>query len=192
MDDGLARLPKEPAERLARPFTQFLRIEALAGVVLLDSTLLALLLSNTPWSAQFVAFWEVPAGLRLGGIEFSRSLRHWINDGLMTLFFFVIALKLKRELALGELRNPRMAALLVAAALGGMVVPASLFLLLVGGGPGARGWGTVMSPDTAFVIGCLTVLGSRIPQSLRLSCSLSRSSTTSAPFWSSRSARAER
>ena len=114
MNDSLARLPKEPADWLARPFTRFLRIEALAGVVLLVSTLLALVLSNTAWSAQFLAFWEVSAGFRLGGIEFSRSLRHWINDGLMTLFFFVIALELKRELALGELRSPRMAALPVA------------------------------------------------------------------------------
>jgi NhaA family Na+:H+ antiporter len=147
---------------------RFLRIEAMAGVVLLLSTLLALVLSNTAWSEQFLAFWEMHAGFTLGGLEFSRSLKHWVNDGLMTLFFFVIALELKRELVLGELRNPRMAALPVAAALGGMVVPAGLFLLLVGGGPGASGWGTVMSTDTAFVIGCLAILGSRVPQSLRL------------------------
>jgi NhaA family Na+:H+ antiporter len=108
------------------------------------------------------------AGFTLGEIEISRSLKHWINDGLMTFFFFVIALELKRELVLGELRNPRMAALPVAAALGGMAVPAALFLLLVSGGPGASGWGTVMSTDTAFVVGCLALLGSRVPQSLRL------------------------
>ncbi|HEX5103863.1 MAG TPA: Na+/H+ antiporter NhaA [Pirellulaceae bacterium] len=168
MNDGLTRLPREPADRLTRPFMRFLRIEAMAGVVLLLSTFLALALSNTAWSAQFLAFWEMHAGFTLGGLEFSRSLKHWINDGLMTLFFFVIALELKRELVLGELRNPRMAALPVAAALGGMVVPAGLFLLLVRGGPGASGWGTVMSTDTAFVIGCLAILGSRVPQSLRL------------------------
>lgn len=171
---------------------RFLRVEAMAGVVLLLSTLVALVLSNTAWSEQFLAFWEMHAGLTLGGLEFSRSLKHWVNDGLMTLFFFVIALELKRELVLGELRNPRMAALPVAAALGGMVVPAGLFLLLVGGGPGASGWGTVMSTDTAFVIGCLAILGSRVPQSLRLFLlSLSRFSTTSAPFSLSRSAMAE-
>lgn len=147
---------------------QFLRIEAMAGVVLLFSTLLALMLSNSAWSGKFLAFWEMHAGFTLGGLEFSRSLKHWVNDGLMTLFFFVIALELKRELVLGELRNPRVAVLPVAAALGGMVVPAGLFLLLVGGGAGASGWGTVMSTDTAFVIGCLAILGSRIPQSLRL------------------------
>jgi NhaA family Na+:H+ antiporter len=168
MSDGLALRPSEPADRLTRPFIRFLRIEAMAGVVLLLSALIALVLSNTVWSAQFLSFWEMHAGFTIGGLEFSRSLKHWINDGLMTLFFFVIALELKRELVLGELRSPRMAALPVAAAFGGMVVPAGLFLLLVGDEPGVSGWGTVMSTDTAFVIGCLAILGSRVPQSLRL------------------------
>lgn len=167
MNDSLSRLPREPADRLTKPFMRFLRIEATAGIILLLSTLLALGLANTAWSPSFLAFWEMPAGVRLGDIGIYRSLKHWINDGLMT-FFFVIALELKRELVLGELRNPRMAALPVAAALGGMAAPAGIYLLLVGGGPGASGWGTVMSTDTAFVIGCLALLGSRVPGSLRL------------------------
>src|SRR6187200_90659 len=120
MNDSDARLPREPADRLTRPFMRFVRIEAMAGIVLLLTTLLALALANTAWSAQFLAFWEMHAGFTLGGLEFSRSLKHWINDGLMTLFFFIIALELKRELVLGELRNPRVAALPIAAALGGM------------------------------------------------------------------------
>ncbi|MGO4625132.1 Na+/H+ antiporter NhaA [Ensifer sp. 2YAB10] len=168
MNDSLSRLPREPADRLTKPFMRFLRIEATAGIVMLLSTLLALGLANIAWSSSFLALWEMPAGVRVGDIEISRSLKHWINDGLMTLIFFVIALELKRELVLGELRNPRIAALPVAAAFGGMAVPAGLFSLLVGGGPGASGWTTVMSTDTAFVIGCLAVLGSRIPGSLRL------------------------
>ena len=86
----------------------------------------------------------------------------------MTLFFFLVALELKRELVLGELSHPRMAALSIAAALGGMLVPAVLYLLLQWGQPGQQGWGTVMATDTAFVIGCLALLGSRIPQSLRV------------------------
>lgn len=110
----------------------------------------------------------MPLGVRVGTIEFSRSLKHWINDGLMTFFFFIVALELKREVVLGELRNPRMAALSLAAALGGMAIPAGLYLLLARDGPGAQGWGVVMATDTAFVIGCLAILGSRIPQSLRL------------------------
>lgn len=168
MSDSLAQLPKEPADWLTQPFMRFLRIEAMAGVVLLLSTLLALALANTPWSTSFLAFWDMPVGVRLGPLEISRSLKHWINDGLMTLFFFVIALELKRELVLGELRDPRVAALPVAGALGGMAAPAGVFLLLIGSGPGASGWGVVMSTDTAFVVGCLAVLGSRIAESLRL------------------------
>jgi NhaA family Na+:H+ antiporter len=168
MSESLSQLPKELADRFTKPFTRFLHIEAMAGVVLLFTTFLTLAIANTSWSDLFLALWDMPAGLRLGGLDISRSLKHWINDGLMTFFFFVIALELKRELVLGELRNPRIAALPVAAALGGMVVPAGLFLFIVGNGEGAGGWGTVMSTDTAFVIGCLALLGSRVPESLRL------------------------
>jgi NhaA family Na+:H+ antiporter len=168
MGDGRTRLPEVPADWLTRPLMRFLRIESVAGAVLLLSTLLALVLSNAAWSSQFIAMWEIHAGFRWGDIEFSRSLRSWINDALMTLFFFVIALELKRELVLGELRDRRMAALPLAAAFGGMVAPVGLYLLLIRGGPGASGWGAVISTDTAFVIGCLAALGSRIPQSLRL------------------------
>lgn len=168
MNSNLAQLPKEPADLFTRPLTRFLRIEAMAGPILLVCTIVALVLSNTAWSTQFLGFWETKAGFSVGGMEFVRSLKHWINDGLMTLFFFVVALELKRELVLGELRDPRRAAFPLAAALGGMVVPAGLFLLLVGDEPGASGWGTVMSTDTAFVIGCLAILGARLPHSLRL------------------------
>ncbi|WP_454916812.1 Na+/H+ antiporter NhaA [Xanthobacter sediminis] len=147
---------------------RFLRIEAMAGAALLLATLIALLVSNSPWSEPFLSIWHTPVGLQIGDIVFSRSLQHWINDGLMTLFFFVVALELKREMVLGELQNFRTAALSLAAALGGMAVPAGLFLLLLGGGEGGRGWGVVMATDTAFVIGALAVLGSRIPLSLRL------------------------
>jgi NhaA family Na+:H+ antiporter len=129
---------------------------------------LALGLSNSSWSAPFHSFWEVPAGFHLGAVEVSRTLKHWINDGLMTLFFFLVALELKREIVRGELRRPRTAALPLAAALGGMVAPAAHFMLLAPGGREASGWGTVMATDTAFVIGCLALLGSRVPHSLRL------------------------
>jgi NhaA family Na+:H+ antiporter len=162
------QLPKELVDRLTTPFAWFLRIEAAGGAVLLLFTVAALLLSNSPWAHFFEHTWETPIGLQLGSLEFVRSLREWINDGLMTLFFFLVALELKRELVLGELNNPRMAALSIAAALGGMLVPAALYLMLQSGQPGQHGWGTVMATDTAFVIGCLTLLGSRIPQGLRV------------------------
>ena len=168
MNDSLSGLPRVPADGLTKPFMRFLRIEAMAGAVLLLSAILALTLANSALSVPFLALWDIHAGINVGGLEISRSLKHWINDGLMTLFFFVIALELKRELVLGELRDPRAALLPIAAAIGGMVVPVSVFVLIVGGGPGASGWGTVMSTDTAFVIGCLAVLGPRIPETLRL------------------------
>ena len=164
----ITRLPKELVDRLTRPFARFLRVEAAGGAILLLFTVAALVLSNSPWAEPFLAAWETPVGLRIGAFEFGRSVQDWINDGLMTLFFFLVALELKRQLVLGELNNPRMAALSIAGALGGMLVPAALYLLLQSGQPGATGWGTVMATDTAFVIGCLALLGSRIPQSLRV------------------------
>jgi NhaA family Na+:H+ antiporter len=112
--------------------------------------------------------WETQIGFQVGAWDFARTLRDWINDGLMTLFFFLVSLELKRELVLGELRSPRMAALSISAALGGMLVPAALYLTIQGGQSGQHGWGTVMATDTAFVIGCLALLGSRIPQALRV------------------------
>jgi NhaA family Na+:H+ antiporter len=147
---------------------RFLRIEAVAGAALLLSTVVAMVLANTGWSASFLALWHQPVGLTFAGATFERSLQHWINDGLMTLFFFLIALELKRELVLGELRKRRHIVLPFAAAVGGMVIPAGFFLLLASGPEADRGWGTVMSTDTAFVAGCLALLGRRVPPSLRV------------------------
>jgi NhaA family Na+:H+ antiporter len=163
-----ARLPRELVDWLTRPFARFLRIEAGGGAVLLLFAIAALALSNSPWARLFLDAWETRVGVQIGTLEFARSLRGWINDGLMTLFFFLVALELKRELVLGELNNPRMAALSIAAALGGMLVPVALYLMLQSGQPGRHGWGAVMATDTAFVIGCLALLGSRVPQSLRV------------------------
>ncbi len=168
MRDNLDHLPREIADRFTKPFLRFVRIESAAAAILLVFTLAALALSNSSWSGDFNDLWETPIGFHLGAFELSRSLKHWINDGLMTLFFFVVALELKRELVLGELTNRRVAALSLAGALGGMLVPAAFFVVLQHGAPGAHGWGTVMATDTAFLVGCLAVLGSRIPQSLRL------------------------
>jgi NhaA family Na+:H+ antiporter len=168
VDTGLDRLPGELVDWLAKPFASFLRIEAAGGAILLVVTIAALVLSNSPWADHFLTFWELPVGIRIGSLEAARSLRDWINDALMTLFFFVVALELKRELVLGELRNPRMAALSIAAAAGGMLVPAAIYAVMQWGQEGAHGWGIAMATDTAFVIGCLAVLGRRIPQSLRV------------------------
>ena len=168
MDQDSADLPPEIADRFTRPFSRFLKIKAAAGGMLLLATFAALILSNSTWSTPFLAFWETPIGLHFGSLDVTRSLRHWINDGLMTLFFFAVALELKRALVLGELRILRVAALSFAGALGGMLVPVCLYLALMTSQPGMHGWGTVVATDTAFVIGCLALLGSRIPPSLRL------------------------
>jgi NhaA family Na+:H+ antiporter len=167
-DDDRPQLPGELIDWLKRPVARFLRIEAAAGSILLLFTVVALLVSNSPWGNAFLAMWEIPVGIGIGELEFSRSIREWINDALMTLFFFLVALELKRELVLGELRKPRTAALSIVAALGGMLVPAAIYWSLQSGEAGQHGWGTVMATDTAFVIGCLALLGKRIPQSLRV------------------------
>lgn len=162
------QLPAEIADWVTKPFARFFKIAVAAAAMLLVATAAALILANSGWSTQFSALWETPLGLSFGSFEFSRSVRHWINDGLMTLFFFVVALELKRELVLGELRHVRTAALSLAGALGGMLAPACLFLTLMHGRAGVNGWGTVTATDTAFALGCLALLGSRVPPSLRL------------------------
>jgi len=163
-----AVLPREPIHRLTRPLRRFLHIEAASGVVLLSCALVALGLANSAFSASFLAFWKTPIGLSLGAFELTHPLKHWINDGLMAIFFFLIGLEVKREIAVGELREPRQAALPVAAALGGMVIPAGIYLALQMGHPGQRGWGIPMATDIAFVVGCMAILGRRIPAALRV------------------------
>lgn len=162
------RLPRVAIDGVAQSFARFLRVETAAGGVLLACTLVALLVANSPWSDVYLRSWQVPVRVSVGPWTWGRSVQEWINDGAMTLFLFLVALELKRELVLGELRNPRMAAFSIAAALGGMVVPAVVFLMLMWNLPGEQGWGTVMATDTAFVLGALALLGSRIPETLRV------------------------
>jgi NhaA family Na+:H+ antiporter len=161
-------LPKEPVDAVIGPFKRFLHIESASGIVLLTTTITALALVNSPFAEDFLAFWKKKVGLTFGTFQLYHSLQHWINDGLMTIFFFVIGLEIKRELVLGELRDLRQAALPIAAAIGGMIVPAGIYLALQYGAPGQRGWGIPMATDIAFVVGCLAVLGSRVPHSLRV------------------------
>jgi Na+:H+ antiporter, NhaA family len=162
------RLPVEPIDRVVEPFVRFLHVESASGVVLLLVTLVALVLANSAASESFLALWKTPIGFYVGGFEMHYSLKHWINDGLMVIFFFVVGLEVKRELVLGELRDLRAAILPIAAALGGMVAPAILYLVFQWGEAGQRGWGIPMATDIAFVIGCLAVLGPRVPSSLRI------------------------
>jgi NhaA family Na+:H+ antiporter len=165
---GQIALPEKPIRRLTVPLERFMHVEAASGIVLLAATIIALVLANSVWSSGFLGFWKTEMGFTLGGFDMHHSLQHWINDGLMAIFFFVIGLEVKRELVIGELRDPRRAALPIVAALGGMAAPAAIYLALEAGGPGARGWGIPMATDIAFVVGCMAILGSRVPNGLRV------------------------
>lgn len=154
--------------RWVRPIVQFLRVESASGIVLLVCTLTALGLANSPWSAAFHQFWQTRVALTIGAFELSKPLLLWINDGLMTIFFFVVGLEIKRELVMGELRDARKAALPVLAAVGGMVVPAGIYLGLQAGQPGEPGWGIPMATDIAFVVGFLALFGRRVPLGLKV------------------------
>lgn len=166
----LPRLPDAPIDRITRPFIRFLHIEAASGVVLLLAAVTALWVANgDPVMARaFMDFWKTEVGFQFGSFQMVHKLQHWINDGLMVIFFFVIGLEVKRELVLGELRDPRRAALPIAAALGGMLVPAALYLSVQMGEKGESGWGIPMATDIAFVVGCMAILGKRFPHPLRV------------------------
>ncbi len=151
-----------------RPLVRFMQIEAAGGLVLLACTVLALILANSPWSIQFAEIWQTRVGFTIGGFELYKPLLLWINDGLMTIFFFVVGLEIKREIVYGELQDPRKAALPAAAALGGMLLPGAIYLLVHGEGPGRSGWGIPMATDIAFVVGFLALLGSRVPFGLKI------------------------
>jgi NhaA family Na+:H+ antiporter len=167
--DELSRLGEgRPVDRLLRPLLRFLKIESSSGAVLLACTVAALVLANSPWSAAYAAFWQTPVRVGAGSFELNKPLLLWINDGLMTLFFFVVGLEIKRELVAGELSDPRKALLPVVAALGGMVVPAGVYLLFQWGQPTWVGWGIPMATDIAFVVGFLALLGPRVPHGLKV------------------------
>ena len=152
--------PKSMLER-------FVHSETSGSVLLFGATVVALVWANSPWSASYFALWKIP--LRIGRLPlFSMDLHHWIDDGLMVLFFLVVGLEIKREIAKGELSSLRQATLPIMAALGGMIVPALLYFALNQSGPGARGWGIPMATDIGFAIGVLALLGKRIPSSLRV------------------------
>jgi NhaA family Na+:H+ antiporter len=157
-----------PADRLLAPFRAFAGSSASSGVVLLGAAAAALLLANSPLAGWWADLWHTELAIRVGPIEQADTLLHWVNDGLMALFFLVVGLEIKRELLVGELSSRRTAALPVVAAIGGAVVPAAIFLALVQGQPAARGWGVPMATDIAFALGVLALLGDRIPLGLRI------------------------
>jgi Na+:H+ antiporter, NhaA family len=160
-----------PAQRrtsFIRPLTDFLSAEASGGIVVVLAAVVAMVWANSPWKASYQALWSTDFGATLGRFRFSMDLRHWVNDGLMTIFFFVVGLEIKRELVEGELRDRRKAITPVVAAVGGMVVPALIFLAWTAGTPQARGWGIPMATDIALAVGLLTLAGPRIPPGAKL------------------------
>ncbi len=147
--------------------SEFVSVEALGGAVLLAATVAAFVWANVA-SGSYEALWHRHLTVGSGAFTVSEDLRHWVNDGLMTLFFFVVGLEIKREVVCGELRDPRTASLPVLAAFGGMAAPALLYFAVNRGGSGADGWAIPMATDIAFAVVLLTALGSRVPQPLKL------------------------
>lgn len=154
--------------RILRPFQEFIRLESAAGLILLFCTVLALVLANSPLRQYYASFWQTEISIGVDGAFLTKSLLHWINDGLMCIFFFVVGLEIKRELIVGELASFKRAAFPVLAALGGMIVPALIYAVFNTGTPNLRGWGIPMATDIAFSLGILTVLGSRVPHQLKI------------------------
>lgn len=151
-----------------RPFQQFVETGSIGGIILLATTAVALVWANSPWAESYVHFWEQKLVIGPAGRPLEMSLHHWINDALMAVFFLLVGLEIKRELMVGELASPRQAALPIMGALGGMVVPALLYTLINGGGPGSAGWGIPMATDIAFALGIITLLGPRVPIGLKV------------------------
>jgi Na+:H+ antiporter, NhaA family len=162
------RTVRMPFGRYLPPMgVEFVYVEALGGIILLLATVAALLWANVDLRS-YAEVWRTDLTLGIGRVSITEDLRHWVNDGLMTIFFFVIGIEVKRELVRGELRDPRTASLPIVAAIGGMIVPAAIFATVNLGGSGARGWGIPMATDLAFAIAVLALLGDRVPRSVSL------------------------
>jgi len=163
-----ARSDRRIPRTALRPLQHFLDTEASGGIVLLAAAVVALVWANSPWAASYDRVWHTELTIGIGDWSITEDVRHWINDALMAIFFFVVGLEIKRELVVGELRDPRSAALPVFAALGGMVAPALIYVAINAGGPGADGWGIPVATDIAFAVGLIAIAGRGLPSSVRL------------------------
>lgn len=162
-------LPPAPIDPAINRVKRFLAIESASGVLLLVAAAVALGIANSPWAEAYMAFWNTHLRIALGPWAIDESLLHWVNDGLMTVFFFVIGLEIKREIVDGELSDPRKASLPLMAAIGGMAVPALVYVMLIGSDENAKsGWGIPMATDIAFVVGFLALFSNRVPSGLKM------------------------
>ncbi len=159
---------REPIDKIVRPFLAFADLEASGGILLLISTIVALVWANSPWGDVYKSLWHFHFGFEFGNIHVKHELLHWINDGLMAIFFFVVGMEIKRELIEGELSTAGKAILPIVAAIGGMIIPAAFYLVFNVGREGAPGWGIPMATDIAFAMGAVILLGKRVPSSLRV------------------------
>lgn len=158
-----------PIDKINKPLQKFIQNEKAGGIVLGISVIIALILANSPFSNAYHHFFEHKIGIQFDGKSYLEySLHHWINDGLMAVFFFVVGLELKREIVGGELSNPRKALLPIGAAIGGMLVPAIVYFVLNPSGEAQNGWGIPMATDIAFALGVLYLLGNKVPLSLKV------------------------
>lgn len=162
------KVTARPIDSFIHPFKRFAEMETSGGILLIFSTVMAMLWANSPWSEEYFHFWHTEITLQFGSFKLSHSLLHWINDGLMAAFFFVVGLEIKREALFGELSSLKKSALPCAGALGGMIVPALIYVAFNQGTPAIAGWGVPMATDIAFAIGILMLLGSRVPISIKV------------------------
>lgn len=153
-------------ERILTPLEEFVHRQTTSGVLLMLCAVAALFIANSQWNSAYQHFLHQPFTIGLEGFQLSKSVHHWINDGLMALFFFVIGLELKREILVGELADPKQALLPIIAALGGMIMPVIFYIAINHEGPALQGWGVPMATDIAFALGALALLGKRVPKSL--------------------------
>ncbi len=166
-DQGVFHAPWEKTfDRILTPFEEFVHRQTTSGLLLMATAILALVLANSALAGFYHHLVEMPIAISVGEWRLEKTLHHWVNDGLMALFFFVVGLELKREILVGELAVPRQAALPIVAAVGGMVVPVLIYLAFNPAGDAARGWGIPMATDIAFAIGALVLLADRVPKSL--------------------------
>lgn len=168
MKEKIKPVVKPVNKKLTRLFTEFFDSEQSSGIVLILCTLLAILIANSPLGKSFLDFWHLKFGLETGGIALKQSLEHWVNDGLMAVFFLLIGLEIEREIYVGELSDLKSASLPIIAAIGGMVVPALFYFLLNRGTATQGGIGIPMATDIAFALGVLALLGSKVPSSLKV------------------------